>query len=159
MSPVDFTTPSSGTGGGAKIVGSGVGEGPGPEVMAASTLDDTKVITSDGEDVGKISDIMLDVEGGRIAYAVLSTGGFLGMGNTLHAIPWSALTLDTDEKCFRVDITAERIKNDPGFDKNYWPSMADAAWGTSLHKYYNRTPYWRATRDVVEDRPSDFKDI
>src|SRR5258707_15016238 len=97
------------------VVGSGVGEGPGPEVMAPSTLEDTKVITSDGEDVGKISEIMLDVRGGRIAYAVLASGGFLGIGDTLHAIPWNALTLDTDAKCFRVDITAERIKNDPGF--------------------------------------------
>jgi sporulation protein YlmC with PRC-barrel domain len=140
---VDIT---SGTGdtAGAKIVGSGVGEGPGPEVMAASSLDDTKVITNDGEDVGKISEIMLDVRRGRVAYAVLSSGGFLGMGDTLHAIPWSALTMDTDEKCFRVDIAAQRIKDDPGFDKDHWPAMADTTWGTSLHEYYKRTPYWSA---------------
>lgn len=53
---------------------------------------------------------MLDVRSGRIAYAVLAEGGFLGMGSNLHAIPWSALTLDTDEKCFVVDIAAQRIK-------------------------------------------------
>ena len=127
---------------GARIVGSGVGDGPGPDVMAADTLDGNKVITADGEHVGKISDIMLDVRSGRIAYAVLSEGGFLGMGNTLHAIPWNALTLDTVEKCFRVDIAAQRIKDDPGFDKDHWPSMADATWGTQLHQYYNRRPYW-----------------
>ena len=50
---------------------------------------------------------MLDVRSGRVAYAVLSQGGFLGVGTTLHAIPWSALTLDTDKECFRVDITAQ----------------------------------------------------
>ncbi|MEX3814998.1 PRC-barrel domain-containing protein [Paraburkholderia sp. BR13439] len=135
---------------GARIVGGGVGEGPGPDVMSADTLDGNKVITTDGEHVGKISDIMLDVRGGRVAYAVLSEGGFLGMGDTLHAIPWNALTLDTAEKCFRVDITAQRIKDDPGFDKDHWPSMADPAWGTELHKYYNRRPYWSApdTRDI-----------
>ncbi|MEK6294353.1 MAG: PRC-barrel domain-containing protein [Paraburkholderia tropica] len=127
---------------GAQIVGGGAGDGPGPEVMDAATLDGNKVITSDGEHVGKISNIMLDVRGGRIAYAVLSEGGFLGMGNTLHAIPWSALTLDTAEKCFRVDITAQRIKDDPGFDKDHWPSMADTTWGTQLHDYYGRRPYW-----------------
>jgi Uncharacterized protein conserved in bacteria len=108
--------------------------------MAADTLDGTKVVTADGEDVGKISDVMLDVRGGRIAYAVLSEGGFLGMGATLHAIPWSALTLDTDEKCFRVDITAQQLKEDPGFDKDHWPAMADATWGTHIHQYYNRSP-------------------
>ncbi len=121
------------SGAGADIIGSGVGHGPGPEVMAAATLDGDKVITSDGEHVGKISDIMLDVRSGRVAYAVLSEGGFLGMGTTLHAIPWSALTLDTDEKCFRVDITAQQLKDDPGFDKDHWPSMADATWGAQLH--------------------------
>lgn len=138
---------------GANIVGSGVGDGPGPDVMAASTVDGNTVYTSDGEDVGKISEIMLDVRGGRIAYAVLTSGGFLGMGGTLHAIPWNALTLDTDEKCFRVDITADRIQNDPGFDKDHWPSMADTTWGTSIHQYYNRTPYWNATRSAVEGEP------
>jgi sporulation protein YlmC with PRC-barrel domain len=94
-----FDPQGSPSGAGARIVGTGVGDGPGPDVMAAATLDGTKVVTSDGEDVGKISDIMLDVRGGRVAYAVLSEGGFLGMGSTLHAIPWSALTLDTDAKC------------------------------------------------------------
>jgi sporulation protein YlmC with PRC-barrel domain len=134
------------TGAGASIVGTGVGDGPGPDVMAAATLDGNKVMSSDGEHVGKISDIMLDVRGGRVAYAVLSEGGFLGMGTTLHAIPWSALTLDTDEKCFRVDITADQIKNEPGFDTDHWPSMADTQWATTVHQYYNREPYWTDTR-------------
>ncbi|WP_175130697.1 PRC-barrel domain-containing protein, partial [Paraburkholderia rhynchosiae] len=98
MSTLDPRGTASGAGG-ADIVGSGTGDGPGPEVMAAATLDGTQVVSSDGEDVGKISDIMLDVRSGRIAYAVLSEGGFLGMGTNLHAIPWNALTLDTDAKC------------------------------------------------------------
>ncbi|MGF6859155.1 sporulation protein YlmC with PRC-barrel domain [Paraburkholderia sp. CI3] len=122
----DPKIPSRTGGAGANIVGGGVGAGPGQEVMAASTLDGNKVVSSDGADIGKISDVMLDVRRGRVAYAVLSEGGFLGMGGTLHAIPWSALTLDVDEKCFFVDITAEQIKNEPGFDKDHWPSMADA---------------------------------
>ncbi|MEM5425934.1 MULTISPECIES: PRC-barrel domain-containing protein [Paraburkholderia] len=134
---------------GAKITGGGIGDGPGPEVMAAATLDGNKVYSSDGEHVGKISDIMLDVRSARVAYAVLSEGGFLGMGTTLHAIPWSALTLDTAEKCFRVDQTAQRIKDDPGFDKDHWPSMADVSWGTQLHDYYNRRPYWSASGSPV----------
>jgi sporulation protein YlmC with PRC-barrel domain len=146
------------SGAGAKIVGSGVGEGPGPDVMAADTLEGTRVVSSDGEDVGKISDIMLDVRAARIAYAVLSEGGFLGMGTALHAMPWSALTLDTDEKCFRVDITAQQLKDEPGFDKEHWPSMADADWGTLVHQYYNCQPYWAGTRDVVAGRagPTDI---
>ncbi|MFM0350013.1 PRC-barrel domain-containing protein [Paraburkholderia sp. RL17-347-BIC-D] len=144
------------SGAGARIVGTGVGDGPGPDVMAADTLDGTKVVTSDGEDVGKISDIMLDVRAGRIAYAVLSEGGFLGMGTTLHAMPWSALTLDTDAKCFRVDISAQQLKDDPGFDKDHWPAMADTTWGTQVHQYYNRYPYWSATRDLDSGIDTDI---
>ncbi|TCG03316.1 photosystem reaction center subunit H [Paraburkholderia steynii] len=136
--------------GGAGIVGSGVGEGPGPEVMAASTLEGNTVISSDGEDVGKIKDIMLDVRSGRVAYAVFSEGGFLGMGSTLHAVPWNALTLDTDQKFFHVDIAAQRLKDDPGFDKDHWPSMPDTKWGESLHSYYNRVPYWMPRREYVD---------
>jgi sporulation protein YlmC with PRC-barrel domain len=142
-------------GGGAEIAGSGIGEGPGPDVMAAATLDGNKVISSDGEHVGKISDIMLDVQSGRIAYAVLAEGGFLGMGATLHAIPWNALTLDTDEKCFRVDITAQQIKEEPGFDKDHWPSMADITWGSELHRYYNRDPYWTPVGGTSAERLTD----
>jgi hypothetical protein len=68
------------------------------------------------------------------------------MGSNLHAIPWSALTLDTDEKCFVVEILAQRLKDDPGFDKDHWPAMADAKWGETTYNYYNRQPYWSATR-------------
>ncbi len=138
---------------GAAIVGSGTGDGPGPDVMAADTLKNNKLFTSDHKDIGKITEIMLDVRSGRIAYAVLSSGGFLGMGGRLYAIPWSALTLDTDEKCFRLDVTADHVKNAPAFDKEHWPSMANESWGSSLHQYYHRTPYWLATRDAVENRP------
>ncbi|WP_345815358.1 PRC-barrel domain-containing protein [Paraburkholderia sp. PREW-6R] len=155
MTLLDPQKPAPAATQGANIVGTGVGAGPGPDVMAAATLDGNKVMSSDGEHVGKISDIMLDVRGGRIAYAVLSSGGFLGVGDTLHAIPWSALTLDTDDRCFVLDAPAERIKSAPGFDKEHWPAMADAQWGASVYEYYNRTPYWNATRDIVEERDVD----
>jgi sporulation protein YlmC with PRC-barrel domain len=140
---------------GARIVGKGAAtaDGPGPDVMAAATLDGNRVISSDGEDIGKIKDIMLDVRSGRVAYAVLSSGGFLGIGDKLLAIPWQALTLDTQQKCFVLNMIAERVKNAPGFDKDHWPSMADQTWATSVHQYYGSEPYWGdsyARRDDVE---------
>jgi sporulation protein YlmC with PRC-barrel domain len=138
----------------AGIVGIGVGDGPGPDVMAATTLDGNKVVTIDGEHVGKISDIMLDVRSGKIAYAVLSEGGFLGMGSTLHAIPWGALTLNVDEKVFLVNLRAEQIKNAPGFDRDHWPAMADPKWASSVHDFYHLEPYWSVTRYSVEDPES-----
>lgn len=130
---------------GAHVVGKGgeIGAGPGPDVMAASTLDDDKVLSTDGEQVGKVKEIMLDVQAGRIAYVVVSCGGFLGIGEKLLAMPWSALTLDTTRKCFLLSLSSERIRNAPGFDKDNWPSMADRTWATSLHQYYGREPYWQ----------------
>lgn len=129
---------------GAAIVGQGraSADGPGPEVMDAATLIGDKVVNAADEDLGEIEAIMLDVQSGRIAYAVLSFGGFLGMGTKLFALPWSALTLDTDEKQFILDVPKDKLENAPGFDKDHWPSMADLTWATSLHQYYGREPYW-----------------
>src|SRR5512145_2436437 len=114
--------------GGARIEGSpeySSSDGPGPRLMTASTLEGDKVINRQGEDLGEIDEIMLDVPRGKIAYAVMSSGGLLGVGNKLFAIPWSALTLDTDNKCFILDVDKQRLKDAPGFDKDHWPSMAD----------------------------------
>ncbi len=73
---------------------------------------------------------------------VLSSGGFLGIGDRLFAIPWNVLTLDTDRECFVLNVSSQRIKDAPGFDKDNWPSMADTAWATSIHEYYGSEPYW-----------------
>ena len=110
--------------------------GPGPEVMGASTLAGDSVVDRNGESLGEIKEIMVDVPTGRVAYAVLSFGGFLGMGDKLFAVPWSALILDTDHKQFILDVDKERLKDAPGFDKDHWPSMADASWATDVHSFY-----------------------
>jgi sporulation protein YlmC with PRC-barrel domain len=139
-----MSIPTSSASGGAAIVGKGAATaaGPGPDVMAASTIDGNTVISSDGDDVGSIKEIMLDVRQGRIAYAVMSSGGFLGIGDKLLAIPWSALTLDTDKKCFRLAATSEQIRNSPGFNKDAWPLMAEKQWASTVHQHYGREPYW-----------------
>src|SRR5215475_11752941 len=93
-------------------------------VMSASTLTGDHVRNEAGEDLGKVDDIMIDIPSGRIAYAVLSFGGFLGMGNKLFAIPWSSFTLDEDEECFVLNIAKDRLEGAPGFDKDHWPAMA-----------------------------------
>lgn len=157
------TTSSSGAraaNGGAAIIGKGAqtAEGPGPQVMDADTLIGDSVANGDGDDLGKIETIMLDVTSGRIAYAVLSFGGFLGMGDKLFAIPWSALTLDTDNKCFVLDVSKERLENAPGFDKDHWPSMAEPTWATDVHAYYNARPYWDDELRSRDPRTSSGRD-
>lgn len=129
---------------GARIVGGERGDGPGPYVMAADTLEGDDVFNRQGENLGEIKSIMIDVPTGRVAYAVLSCGGFLGMGDKLFAIPWKTLTLDADKKCFVVNLDKERLKNAPGFDKDHWPSMEDQRWATEVHSYYQSRPYWES---------------
>jgi sporulation protein YlmC with PRC-barrel domain len=124
------------------IIGGERGKGPGPEVLSADSFEGEDVVNVQGENLGDIKEIMIDVQNGRVAYAVLSSGGFLGLGDKLFAIPWSALTLDADRKCFVLDIDKERLKNAPGFDKGNWPSMADLAWAQKIHDYYGQTSYW-----------------
>jgi sporulation protein YlmC with PRC-barrel domain len=117
--------------------------GPGPEMMGAETLVGNDVYNHKGEDLGDIKEIMLDMRNGNVAYAVLSFGGFLGMGEKLFAVPWNALTLDTTNKRFVLNVERERLKDAPGFDKHQWPDMADQSWVRQIHSYYGTTPYSR----------------
>jgi sporulation protein YlmC with PRC-barrel domain len=146
----------SGRSSGAQIVNDGTrtSRGPGPEIMAAATLTGDKVVNAAGEDLGKIEAIMLDVASSRIAYAVLSFGGFLGMGTKLFALPWGVLTLDAVEKRFILDASKEKLENAEGFDKDHWPSMADPEWATRIHTYYNVPPYWHQESPDADPRRS-----
>jgi sporulation protein YlmC with PRC-barrel domain len=110
--------------------------GPGPALMGADTLLGNDVYNERGENLGNIKEFMIDMASGRIAYAVLSFGGFLGMGDRLFAVPWQALKLDTANKRFALNVVKEKLKNAPGFDKDHWPSMADPSWATSVHSFY-----------------------
>lgn len=115
--------------------------GPGPGLMGANTLDGNDVFNRKDEDLGDIKEIMIDMGTGRVAYAVLSYGGFMGIGDKLFAVPWHALTLDTTNKRFVLDVEKDRLDNAPGFDKDQWPDMADTAWAKEVHEYYGVTPY------------------
>lgn len=110
--------------------------GPGPGLMGANTLDGNDVYNLKNEDLGDIKEIMLDMDTGRVAYAVLSFGGFMGMGEKLFAVPWSALSLDTVHKRFLLDIAKDKLQSAPGFNKNHWPDMADKTWAKEIHDYY-----------------------
>lgn len=145
-------TQTSDRGSGAQIVdvGPGTSNGPFPKVMDAATLSGESVVNLASEDLGKIETIMLDIACGRIAYAVVASGGFLGMGRKLFAIPWGALTVDAAQKRFILDASKEKLENAEGFDKNRWPPMTDRAWASRLHSYYGVAPYWN-DEDGSED--------
>ncbi|MGH7571844.1 MAG: PRC-barrel domain-containing protein [Gemmatimonadota bacterium] len=112
-------------------------------VLSASTLKGDKVVNSQGEDLGKVEDFMLDLENGRIRHAILSFGGFLGMGDKLFAIPPETMRVDTKNKCLVLDLDRGRLENAPGFDKNNWPSTHEDDWQVEAYEFYGSTPYWR----------------
>jgi sporulation protein YlmC with PRC-barrel domain len=108
-------------------------------LMGADTLIGNDVRSPQGEDLGEIRELMIDVASGQVAYAVLSFGGLMGMGEKLFAVPWSALTLDRSHQRFSLNVSKDRLKEAPGFDKKHWPAMADASWSRGVHAFYGTT--------------------
>ncbi len=113
--------------------------GPGPALMGADTLMGNDVYNKDGEDLGDIKELMIDMASGKVAYAVLSFGGLLGMGDKLFAVPWAALALDTVNKRFTLNVLKDALNAAPGFDKDHWPLMSDSTWASGVHKFYGTT--------------------
>lgn len=125
-----------------------------PRVLSATTIIGDKVLNTAGEQLGSIKELMIDLDEGLIAYAVLSFGGFLGFGDKLFAIPWEALTIDTENHAFILDIDKEVLENAPGFDKDHWPDNAkyEAGWLLGVYEYYGYSPYW------MPDEEDEFQD-
>jgi len=113
-----------------------------PRVLSASSICSDHVRNAAGEDLGKMEELMIDLDSGRITYAVLSFGGFLKMGNKLFAVPWEALRADTVNKQFILDVPRSVLENAPGFDKDKWPNMADPTFGSAVYRHYGYKPYW-----------------
>jgi len=116
------------------------GAGPGPALMGAETLLGDSVVNGRDERLGEIKEIMLDMQTGQVAYAVLAFGGFLGMHDKLFAVPWQALHLDTVGKRFVLNVDKDYLKNAPGFNHDAWPDMADVAWANQIHSFYGVDP-------------------
>ena len=118
-----------------------------PMTLSASTLTGTNVENLQGESIGEIYDLMLDLERGEVLYAVLSHGGFLGMGNDYFAIPMQALSVsERDEDLLKVDVDKEILENAPGFDKDSWPAHSNTEFTNSVYQHYGfeRGSYYKS---------------
>jgi sporulation protein YlmC with PRC-barrel domain len=111
-------------------------------LLSSSSITGDTVVTVTGDNIGHIKDLMLDVESGKVAYAVLSFGGFLGMGDKLFAIPFQTLQLDSDNKRFILDVPKDKLEKAEGFDRNNWPDFSDTSFRSRTYSYYNAKPYW-----------------
>jgi sporulation protein YlmC with PRC-barrel domain len=115
-------------------------------LIAADRLTSEKVVNEEGEHLGEVKHLMINVLDGRINYAVLSYGGVFGLGDKLFAVPWQALAIDIDNKRFVLNVSKDKLKGAPGFDKDHWPAMADPKWAGHVDGYYgppaaHRTPF------------------
>ncbi len=121
-------------------------------VPAKKTVIGSKVINQQNEDLGKIEDIVIDAAAGRITYAVLSFGGFLGMGDKYFAIPWDALKFNLAARHALLNVDKKILESAPGFDKDSWPNMGDPTWGSQIYEHYGYKPYWEhgATRTTAD---------
>jgi sporulation protein YlmC with PRC-barrel domain len=124
-----------------------------PLFLTAKTINNDKVINTAGEHLGKIEDLMLDLQGGRVAYAALSFGGFLGLGEKLFAIPWDALQLKLHEHSILLDFPKDVLEKAEGFDKDNWP-VTNREWLATMYSYYGYQPYWKTKR--IENRPGNI---
>lgn len=108
-----------------------------PISLSASTITGTSVENLQGDNIGDIYDLMIDLERGEILYAVLSHGGFLGMGNDYFAIPMQALMFsDRDEDLIKVDVDKQILENAPGFNKDDWPAHSNTEFTNSVYSHY-----------------------
>lgn len=111
-------------------------------IKAKNEIIGTKVVNNVDEDLGELIEVMIDKNSGKVAYIVLESGSFLGLGGKLFALPWHSLKYDKQKECFILNIDKEKLKNAPGFDQDHWPDMADRQWGELVYQYYGASNYW-----------------
>jgi PRC-barrel domain len=85
---------------------------------------------------------MIDKLSGKVAYAVMSFGGFMGIGDRYHPLPWSVLTYDTQKGGYTVDLNRDTLERAPTYAGGETPDWGSRNWGEQLHQHYGARPYW-----------------
>jgi sporulation protein YlmC with PRC-barrel domain len=113
-------------------------------VVSASNIIGERVVNYQNENLGNIHELVIDAREGCLIFAVLSFGGFMGMGNKLFALPWKAFEFSTTEVKLILNVGEEKLESAPGFDRDAkWPDFTDRIWGNSIYSYYGYAPYWK----------------
>jgi sporulation protein YlmC with PRC-barrel domain len=114
---------------------------PDHQCISSEDIQGTEVYGTGGKNIGEIDHLIIDKVSGRVAYAVMSFGGFVGLGHSHYPIPWGALTYDPSLGGFRTNITEQQLKDAPEFSDDSWQ---DRDWETRTHRYYGTPMYWEA---------------
>jgi sporulation protein YlmC with PRC-barrel domain len=115
---------------------------PHASLIASRDVTGTSVYDASGEKLGSVDDIMIDKLSGKIAYAVLSFGGFLGIGDKQYPLPWAKLHYDTTLGGYVVDLAKEKLEGAPSYATGDQVAWNDEAWGRRVHDHYNVAPWW-----------------
>ncbi len=114
---------------------------PNHQLISSEDVEGTEVYGLGNDKIGEIDHLMIDKLSGRIIYAVMSFGGFLGLGHSHYPVPWAALKYDTSLGGFRTGITEQKLRDAPEFSDDSW---SDRSWEATTHKHYGVSPYWDA---------------
>ena len=110
-------------------------------MIAASKVNGTYVYNRQGENLGSIYDVMIDKRSGQVAYAVMSFGGFLGIGDSYHPLPWSVLTYDTSQGGYVVDLDKDRLQGAPTYSASDSSRWSDQSYTGAIDDYYGVSRY------------------
>ncbi len=116
----------------------------GKPLIESDRVEGTTVYDRQGNNVGSIKRLMIEKLSGRVAYAVMSFGGFLGIGGEEHAIPWGKLTYDTRLDGYQTDISETQLQGAPAFSRDRNWDWRDRSRERELHDYYRAPYYWGA---------------
>ena len=116
----------------------------GKPLIESDRVEGTAVYDPRGTKIGSIKRLMIDKLSGKVAYSVMSFGGFLGIGEQEHVVPWSKLTYDPGLGGFRTDITEQQLKGAPSFSRDSSYDWTDRERERELHDDYRSVPYWGA---------------
>ena len=112
---------------------------PNHQLISSEDVEGTSVFGPNDAQIGEIDHLMIDKISGRVSYAVMSFGGFLGLGHSHYPVPWSALKYDTALSGYRTGITEQQLKDAPAFSDDSW---SDRNWETRTHQHYGVPTYW-----------------
>jgi sporulation protein YlmC with PRC-barrel domain len=118
---------------------------PSGRLIAARHVQGASVFNTALEKLGAIEDVMIHKATGRIAYAVLSFGGFLGIGEHYYPLPWEKLSYDPEMGGYIIDIDRDILEGAPSYSDSAAASWNDEAWSRNIYAYYGLHPFW----DVV----------
>ena len=111
-------------------------------LIGSDKVEGTNVYRSNGEKVGQIERVMIDKISGKVAYAVMSFGGFMGIGEDYYPLPWSLLTYNTQLEGYEVNISEQQLRGAPKYSKHESWDWSDRARERKVYDYYGVSPYW-----------------